>query len=454
MELSVKLNILLICDKPPHGNDANTITEHIDSFSLYSQHQIFTYSNLGDFHKLLNINRFDVIIVHYSMYLLNDDYISRKSKRLLTQFKGLKVLFVQDEYRLINKLIDEINGMKFDLFFTCFPEGEIEKIYPESKLFGVVKRNNLTGYIPKNFLMKKDHIRIADRPIDVGYRSRKVPFWLGELGYEKWSIVDRFKEFTMGQNLALDLSYQEEDRIYGDKWPLFVGSCKAVLGVESGASVMDFTGKLQTLIEFHQSNFPEDSFHEIQSTYLHSHEGLYKLNQISPRIFEAIALKTVLVLYEGDYSNILIPGRHYIMLKKDFSNIDYVVDCLKNNTFMQNMADTAYEEIALNYNYSYEHFIKRVDDEIASEFKKRSKIRVENPYSDFLEFYGSLKDEIVHYAEVKPFNKTLFKLPVVGKAIKSIKKNSTIRNAKKFLTRRVKIFNPLLRRIKYVLLSW
>ena len=42
------------------------------------------------------------------------------------------------------------------------------------------------------------------------------------------------------------------------------------------------------------------------------------MGQISPKMFEAISLGTVLVMFEGKYSNILKPDLHYISLKKDF----------------------------------------------------------------------------------------------------------------------------------------
>ncbi|MBT8506740.1 hypothetical protein B1F79_04690 [Coxiella-like endosymbiont of Rhipicephalus sanguineus] len=47
-------------------------------------------------------------------------------------------------------------------------------------------------------------------------------------------------------------------------------------------------------------------------------------NQISPRHFEAVATKTLQILYEGEYSNILKPWVHYVPLKKDYSNFDEV----------------------------------------------------------------------------------------------------------------------------------
>ena len=377
----MKLNILLLCNKPKSGQDANTIVDHIDALENYSGHKVYLCSNFGDLPPNLKLNKFDVIIIHYSLCLLNDYYISKQSKLKLRNYPGLKVVFIQDEYRQINKMVNELIFLNIDVLFTCFPEHEINKIYTKDKLPNVSKYNNLTGYIPQRLTEISQQPLIKERTIHVGYRGRKVPFWLGELAYEKWSIVEKWQRYANRSDLNIDLSYNEKDRIYGKNWVDFLSSCKTTLGVESGASVMDFTSQLEKAIDFHQATHPNDSFQVVQNKYLVEHEGKYKLNQISPRCFEAIALKTVLVLYEGEYSGILTPGRHYIELKKDFSNIESVLNCIRNDVFLQNMADIAFHEVALNPKYSYQAFVDYVDKILLSEFISRAKKEVNIGYS-------------------------------------------------------------------------
>ncbi|WP_133129605.1 hypothetical protein [Legionella yabuuchiae] len=377
----MKLNILLLCNKPQVGVDANTIVDHIEAFENYSSHKIWLCSNLGQLSKKLRLEQFDAIIIHYSLCLLNDYYLCRNTKERIKHYKGLKVAFIQDEYRQINKMIGELAYLDLDVLFTCFPENEMERIYPEYKLPNVAKFTNLTGYIPERLTNISDQTPIRNRQMHVGYRGRKLPYWYGELAYEKWNIVDQWKQYAGKGNLNIDISYHEKDRIYGSKWVKFLSSCKTTLGVESGASVMDFTGDLEKIIDMHQLKHPNDTFHVVQEKYLLNHEGKYKLNQISPRCFEAIALKTVLVLYEGEYSGILIPDRHFISLKKDFSNIEQVLSRIQDDDFLQNMADLAFKEIALNVEYSYRSFVKRVDKVLLQEFLTRNKAKVIEGYT-------------------------------------------------------------------------
>lgn len=416
------LQILVLSDKK--SSSANTVLEHIESFEHYSQHHIWAYSCMGENFSLdLDLNKFDVIIVHYSLSLLYDHHITLATKERLRLFKGLKVLFIQDEYRQINQVISQMQFINFDILFTCFPEPEIEKIYPKTLLPNVAKFNNLTGYIPEPVSLPIQIPLSKDRRIDVGYRGRKIPFWLGELAYEKYSIVDAWQEHTKTFGLKTNISYNEHERIYGKKWVNFLMSCKTTLGVESGASVMDFDGSLERDIRQWLKINPKSSFFEVRDRFLKEHEGKYKLNQISPRCFEAIAYKTVLVLYEGEYSGILVADRHYIMLKKDFSNINQVVASIKDSAFLQHIADTAYEEIYLNPKYSYKTFITQVDSIIETEFVKRNKIPVIDCYSK------------------NDFNKAIFS---IRNPIKNAYNYFKVELAK-ILVNKIKVFNPLLR---------
>lgn len=379
----MRLNILLLCNRPVKNADASTVTDHLDAFTNFSKHKVTQLSFLRDLPKKVDLNRFDAIVIHYSIAIgyLSHHYISETTKQLLREYEGLKIVFIQDEYRSVNAVLEALSFIKADVLFTCVPEGEIDKVYLPDTLPHIVKINTLTGYVPKA-LTKQGVPRIASRPIDVGYRTRKPPFWLGELGYEKWQIADAFKEAVRDSGLKLDISYNEADRIYGEQWIDFVSSCKAMLGVESGASVFDFEGSLQKTVDAYVEEHPEADFHEVQKKFLMPYEGKIRLNQISPRCFEAAALRTVLVLYEGDYSGKLVPWRHYIPLKKDLSNMTDVLAVLQNNDRLQEIADNTFNEVALNPENSYEYFITQFDSAVESCFIQAGRKPVGRPYSN------------------------------------------------------------------------
>ena len=170
----------------------------------------------------------------------------------------------------------------------------------------MTKVNVLTGYVDRR-LLDRDAPKLADRPVDVGYRARKIPAWLGELGQEKCRIGKRFAEDAVTYGLNCDISYREEDRLYGEDWLRFMTRCKSFLGVESGASVFDFTGEIQSAVEREERAYPSPLFEELRERHFKDKEGLVRLNQISPRCFEAAALRTLMILYVGEYSGILLP---------------------------------------------------------------------------------------------------------------------------------------------------
>lgn len=374
-----RLKILLLCVLP--RTTAATIRDHVDAFPRHSRHRVQVVQNLtalyGTFGgrlstlpNSLDLGLYDVVVIHYSNYLPSDVHFEPSMRERLRKFAGLKVLFLQDEYRQIDVISDAIRDLGIGVLFTCVPEREIEKVYPAGKFPGLVKVNNLTGYVPPG-LPKRKVKPLAERPLDVGYRTRQTPFWLGELGAEKWQIAPKFLEATAGEGLRCDISYREEDRLYGKHWIRFLGSSRSVLGTESGASVFDFTGELQLATEQYLASHPGATFEDVQQRFLKEHEGRIRLNQISPRCFEAAALRTAMVLYEGEYSGVLEPGRHYVPLRKDFSNIDEVVRTLRDTAGLQELVDRTYREIALNEKYSYRSFIEMFDAVIDREFHAR-----------------------------------------------------------------------------------
>jgi len=96
------------------------------------------------------------------------------------------------------------------------------------------------------------------------------------------------------------------------------------------------------------------------------------MNQISPRVFEAISMRSCLVLFEGEYSGIIEPQTHFIPLKRDGSNLEEVVSLVNDDEYIDSMTDRAYKDIILSGNNSYQAFVKKVDSEVQKAFKKKN----------------------------------------------------------------------------------
>jgi len=393
------MEILFLTNRPTANTQATTVTEYLDALLKYSKHNVHEISMLHDFPARIDLNRFDVVISHYSLSIgpLLKHYFGEDLIEKLKQFKGLKAAFLQDEYREIKTYWKHINELGINVLFSCVPDDEISKVYPSEKVPNLRVVNILTGYVPEA-LLKLEVAPVAKRPIDVGYRTRKMWYWLGALAYEKWFISEEFKRRAKDGSLGLnlDLSTHEHERLYGDAWTNFVASCRTVIGVESGASIIDFDGQLERRVDQYVSKHPQATFEEVSELYLKEYEGSLRLHQISPRCFEAAALRTPMVLFEGEYSKVLVPDRHFIVLKKDFSNFEEVVKKIRNNDFLQGMADLTYKEVALNPQWSYQEFIRIIDEVIQEEVIKLRTIRSEIPYTS-QEFDLALKTSLRYY---------------------------------------------------------
>ena len=106
-----KLNILIYCNRPEENQNAGTVIDHIDAFSKYSNHNIITWSSLSGLPDERTVENFDCIVIHYTLSLLYSNYIPPDSFKRLQDFKGIKVLFIQDEYRRVNFVCERIKSI-------------------------------------------------------------------------------------------------------------------------------------------------------------------------------------------------------------------------------------------------------------------------------------------------------------------------------------------------------
>ena len=375
------LDFLLICNRPSSNANAETISQHIDAIKNMSGFRVWELSTIGAIPNDLDLERFDAIGIHYTLHLSepNDYFLDGKAMERISQFKGLKCIWLHDEYRRVNYVADKLAKMDMHVIFTL-AEGEVKRaLYPKTILPNTKIHTVFAGYISDDWL-NYQLPAFHQREIDIGYRARRPPMWLGQLGQDKITIGTSFLEACQPLDLKLDISVEEQDRVYGAQWKQFLANCKAVLCVESGASVIDFTGELETQVDDFCAKNPDIEFDVVREKFLSKVDGVMSINPISPRIFEAACLKTLMIGYEGEYSGLMQPYVHYLPLKRDFSNLSEIVESLKNEEQCKTIIENAYRDLGSNPDYHEEQFSINCADILKQEMNDHEK-KIKPAYS-------------------------------------------------------------------------
>ncbi len=334
----------------------------------------------------VDLDAFAVLMVHNSVAYNPANVISLDAltARKFADFPGVKVLFKQDENHRFRETASVIGQMRFDLVLTCLPTSEREKIYPRDVVGADVRfEQMLTGYVTpalrSQFFQGED---TGARSIDIGYRGSLQPLEFGRLCYEKRQIGDEVVRRVSDKDFKLDISSRWEDRFGGDAWFSFLSSCKCILGVESGASIFDLSGDLERRIQaFVEANGPvsEDvAYCESFLDALADLEGNVAYNQISPRHFEAAACGALQIMYPGEYSGIFLPGRHYVALERDFSNLEQALEVAMDPVLRSEMVKRTFDEVILNQEYWIETFVRRLDDAVFELLETKGRLRKAN----------------------------------------------------------------------------
>lgn len=371
---------------------ASTILEHIRSFEKYSRHDIKTLNVFGEIPSSSFFHFFDALVIHYSICIAKGGFLSKESKKKISRFPGLKILFIQDDYRWVNETVNACVEMGIDAIFGLCPQKHVRQLYPISRLPNLHIETVLTGYVSDDLIQSKT-IPYAQRSIDVSYRARKLPYWIGSHTLQKWQIADRFLENVKGEHLVCDISTKEEDRLYGENWLQLLRNSKATLGTESGASICDFTGEIQENVESYVNLFPDATYQDVHKLYLKNYDGKIVMNVLSPRIFEAIAHRVLLVLYPGEFNDLLLPWKHYVPLDKNHGNINEVISFIKDEKKANEIIERAHAEILMNPQNHYSALVKKFDDFVSSRaIKVRESV---NPLTKeiFLDFFEGIKRE-------------------------------------------------------------
>lgn len=401
---------ILVLSQFDAGN-ANVIRDYLFSFHAYSRHSYYYIFNCREIEPEFDFSRFDVILIFWSAWLFSPPGCPSPLSGVMDKIgeaPALKVLFLQDEYRHVRVVNRVMARLGINIMFTCVAEDDHGLFYPKSIISSLQETYTvLPGYVPaylENPVRFKG-LLASERRIDVGYRSRSLSYCLGDLGQEKTEIAERFGRILAEKGFSTDISASEDTRIYGRKWIEFLKSCRMALGTESGASVVDFTSEIEKNCGEYLKKNPKASYREVKQLFFADADWKVVIATISPRIFEVTACANTMVLYEGRYAGCIHPDVHYISVKKDYSNIDDVIEKMRDRGFCGRLAENAYRDLIASGEYSYKSFIGRFDGIIEEHLGGARKSRTVSPLRFYRQRFWT------HGAAIVPYRDSFITLP-------------------------------------------
>lgn len=367
----MKLRILVAYSMVQTFNQA-TLT-YLNSFKQYFDADV-EYLHVTDGSNIrVTLSSYDVVIQSYCARLCFDGYVVSDFIAKLREFDGLKILSVQDEYNRTNALKDAIKYIDFDIVLTCVPQHSLQYVYPKFDFPGIRFETVLTGYASELIGEFETTFKpIRDRSVVIGYRGRNIGAIYGQLGFDKYEIGRRMKEICTQRGISHDIAMDEESRIYGAGWFDFIGSCRAMLGSESGSNVFDFDGSLESQFRDMATRLGYEPSYADFLPFVAQRDSEISMGQISPRVFECALMRTPMVLFRGEYSGVIEQGVHYIMLEKDFSNVDDILDQLAQIEELEAMATRTYDHLIASEKFGYRVFIRNLEKIILEEMNRRS----------------------------------------------------------------------------------
>lgn len=370
-----------------------SLEDHVESFALYSNNSVLC-ADVAILDENIDLRQFDVIVMHYSLVVIKAYHdLSEHRRNKIINSNALKVLFVQDEIRWVNHLTDAIAELNINVLFSVHRKAVTDVIYKTHPVWNVPILPNLriertlTGFVDERLLDFKVP-SYTDRKLDVVYRARMLPYWIGRSGMEKGLMAERFNRSVVGKKLKMDISTAENERIYGDAWLKFMSSSKATLGTEGAAGLTDYDNTLFAAVDAYVKEHPEASFEEVEAAVFPGLDGKVVYKALSPRCFEAAALRTLMIQYDGEYSGALEAHKHYVLLERDHSNINDVIKILRDPKEAGRYIDAAYDDVAASGKYSSRAFLAHFDavvaEELAATEAERAKAWDQYPYRGFL----------------------------------------------------------------------
>lgn len=382
-----------------HTNQLSYFDDWVDAFNHHSAFdtQTFNVFEKQDDHNQLikTIESAEVTILHHSMNGDTLEYLMPFIAALKNR-KGKLVSFVGNEINLptigMAPKINVLKELEADIIATQLLQEAGDWLYADcykSQVFSIPHALNPKAFYPTH--------EYQQRKTDIGTRSARYSVYMGD--NDRNDIIQFFYHNASEYSLSVDLGLEKgcQQRFNRQEWAQFLNSCKATLSTEAGSFYLERDDKLvNSILEHLKSSsskyvLPNDPFLrnlyrrlvptsirkqiinlsknrivEVENAdqdvnFLYIYEKFFSSTSkcpvyskaISSRHFDAIGTKTLHIMYPGRYNDILTPQEHYFPLKKDLSNIEELLDLIRNPIAVQKIVDQAYDHVITHHTHKH-----------------------------------------------------------------------------------------------------
>ena len=328
-----------------HANTLSYQDDWLDAFldiDAYVKAYDLRELSIFQFHKVLK--EFDYVIFLHSTN--SNGFQFRKLLGFFANFillyrKCKIIFFVGNEYKLMPEKINFLIKNNIDFVVSQLPIECGNWLYKKTnaKIISLPHALNTKYFYPK-----KD---LNNRKIDIGNRSYEYPKYLGDnIRSNTTRLSQSFKN-----KFKIDVSTNPSKRFSRLEWAKFLNDCKYTISCEVGSSFLERDDYTRKTINKYYETGQKDKVFEYFNNYTPPTDLSGKA--IGGRHFDAIGTKTCQILIEGKYSDILKANIHYIELKNDFSNVEEIIELIKDDKIRKTIVEQAYQYIIDKHQYKH-----------------------------------------------------------------------------------------------------
>lgn len=348
------------------------------------------------------IEEYDLIILMHAAISDTFDYLQPVQIVLADRKRAKLLSFVGNEF---NSPYIPLSG-KAALLQACRVDVIATQLLVEAGEYIYADRGAKVVSVPHalNPLRFNADTPYEQRSIDVGMLSYRYPPYLGD--NDRNRIIDYFSQNA--RDLGLQADIDTNRRLVPTDWTNFLANCRSVLATETGSWYLSPDDTLAQAVnkyaESQRSGIVISEHSPLRRLARHLpafiksplmamiksgpiHYGVFEDEKldfddlyerffkdapksrvyskaISSRNFDAIGTHTCQIAFPGRYNDILVADKHYISLEPDFSNIDEVLEKLRDVSVWRTIVHDAYE-MAIEH-HTYAHRANQVFDIVSA----------------------------------------------------------------------------------------